>query len=85
MASSLTNRKLSIILIFFLIGILSPLRVNVLTEQSSSNSEEITQIKIMTYNIDRGGESNAYLSVVKEENPDIFFLIETGTWETIII
>ncbi len=37
--------------------------------------------KIMTYNIEESGVNPDWKKVVKEENPDILILIETGTWD----
>jgi len=38
------------------------------------------EIKIMAYNIEESGTNPDWLNVVKEENPDIMILVETGTW-----
>ncbi len=38
------------------------------------------EIKIMAYNIEYSGIDPDWLNVVKEENPDIMILVETGTW-----
>jgi len=38
-------------------------------------------IKIMAYNIQESGIDPDWLEVVKEENPDIMILVETGTWD----
>ncbi|MDF1538221.1 MAG: lamin tail domain-containing protein [Candidatus Thorarchaeota archaeon] len=37
--------------------------------------------KVMSYNIEASGVNADWKQVVKEENPDILVLIETGTWE----
>lgn len=39
------------------------------------------QIKYMTYNIKESGINPQWMDVVKEENPDIVTLVETGTWD----
>ncbi len=39
------------------------------------------ELKIMTYNIEESGINEDWKEVVKEENPDIMILVETGTWE----
>ena len=36
--------------------------------------------KVMTYNIEASGINDDWKQVVKEENPDILILVETGTW-----
>ncbi len=38
-------------------------------------------IKVMSYNIEASGTNPDWIQVVKEENPDILVLIETGTWD----
>jgi len=38
-------------------------------------------IKVMTYNIEESGANPDWLNVVKEENPDIMILVETGLWD----
>lgn len=38
-------------------------------------------IKVMTYNIEDSGANPDWLNVVKEENPDIMILVETGFWD----
>jgi len=38
-------------------------------------------IKIMAYNIKESGIEPDWIEVVKEENPDIMILVETGTWD----
>ncbi|MFW9844840.1 MAG: endonuclease/exonuclease/phosphatase family protein, partial [Candidatus Thorarchaeota archaeon] len=52
-------------------------------EQSISlivdNSEKA--LKVMSYNIEASGTNADWKQVVKEENPDILVLIETGTWD----
>ncbi|TFH02603.1 MAG: hypothetical protein E4H14_17510, partial [Candidatus Thorarchaeota archaeon] len=37
--------------------------------------------KVMSYNIEASGSNSDWKQVVKEENPDILVLIETGTWD----
>ncbi len=37
--------------------------------------------KVMSYNIEESGTNPDWRQVVKEENPDILVLIETGTWD----
>lgn len=37
--------------------------------------------KVMSYNIEESGSNSDWKQVVKEENPDILVLIETGTWD----
>ncbi len=37
--------------------------------------------KVMSYNIEASGSNADWKQVVKEENPDILVLIETGTWD----
>ncbi len=37
--------------------------------------------KIMTYNIEESGTNPDWLTVVKEENPDIVVFVETGSWD----
>jgi hypothetical protein len=37
--------------------------------------------KVMTYNIEASGTNDDWKQVVKEENPDILILVETGTWD----
>ncbi|TFG30406.1 hypothetical protein EU527_14535 [Candidatus Thorarchaeota archaeon] len=39
------------------------------------------EFKVMTYNIEQSGINEDWKEVVKEENPDIMILVETGTWE----
>ena len=39
------------------------------------------EFKVMTYNIEESGINDDWKEVVKEENPDIMILVETGTWE----
>ena len=41
----------------------------------------IHEIKIMAYNIEESGIDSDWMEVVKEENPDIMILVETGTWD----
>ena len=38
-------------------------------------------VKVMTYNIEESGANSDWKEVVKEENPDILILVETGTWD----
>ncbi|MGY5854938.1 MAG: lamin tail domain-containing protein [Candidatus Thorarchaeota archaeon] len=37
--------------------------------------------KVMSYNIEASGTNADWKQVVKEENPDILVLVETGTWD----
>lgn len=37
--------------------------------------------KVMSYNIEASGTNSDWKQVVKEENPDILVLVETGTWD----
>ncbi len=39
------------------------------------------EIKIMTYNIEASGENPDYVKVLKEEDPDIFVMVETGNFD----
>ncbi|MFW9797736.1 MAG: lamin tail domain-containing protein [Candidatus Thorarchaeota archaeon] len=39
------------------------------------------EFKVMTYNIEQSGVNADWKEVVKEENPDIMILVETGTWD----
>jgi endonuclease/exonuclease/phosphatase family metal-dependent hydrolase len=39
------------------------------------------EFKVMSYNIEAGGANADWKEVVKEENPDIMILVETGTWD----
>jgi len=39
------------------------------------------EIKVMAYNIEESGISPDWIEVVKEENPDIMILVETGFWD----
>jgi len=39
------------------------------------------KLKIMAYNIEESGIDPDWMEVVKEENPDIMILVETGTWD----
>lgn len=39
------------------------------------------EIKIMAYNIEESGINPDWMEVVKEENPDIMILVETGYWD----
>ncbi len=39
------------------------------------------EFKVMTYNIEESGINSDWKEVVKEENPDIMILVETGTWD----
>jgi endonuclease/exonuclease/phosphatase family metal-dependent hydrolase len=38
-------------------------------------------LKVMSYNIEAGGANEDWKQVVKEENPDILIVVETGTWD----
>ncbi|MHA1906757.1 MAG: Ig-like domain-containing protein, partial [Candidatus Thorarchaeota archaeon] len=40
-----------------------------------------TAFKVMSYNIEASGTNADWKQVVKEENPDILILVETGTWD----
>ena len=51
-----------------------------------NNSEPSPQIypnvfKVMTYNIEGSGANDDWKQVVKDENPDVLILVETGTWD----
>ncbi|MGY5861769.1 MAG: lamin tail domain-containing protein [Candidatus Thorarchaeota archaeon] len=51
-----------------------------------NNSEPSPQtypnaFKVMTYNIKESGANADWKQVVKDENPDILILVETGTWD----
>ncbi|NHI88853.1 MAG: endonuclease/exonuclease/phosphatase family protein [Candidatus Thorarchaeota archaeon] len=39
------------------------------------------EFKVMTYNIEESGINPDWKEVVKEEDPDIMILVETGTWD----
>ena len=39
------------------------------------------ELKVMTYNIEGSGANADWMNVVKEENPDIMILVETGYWD----
>ncbi|MCY3412370.1 MAG: endonuclease/exonuclease/phosphatase family protein [Candidatus Heimdallarchaeota archaeon] len=70
--------------------------VKVVAEDSKGNSKEISQLftiqhdftpslnedaKVMAYNIKESGIYPEWLDVVKEENPDILMLVETGDFD----
>jgi len=51
-----------------------------------NNSEPSPQVhpnafKVMTYNIEESGANDDWKQVVKDENPDVLILVETGTWD----
>jgi len=55
---------------------------NTVTVDNSGSEEPITDaFKVMTYNIEASGVNEDWKQVVKEENPDILILVETGTWD----
>ena len=43
--------------------------------------DNLDAFKVMSYNIEASGANADWKQVVKEENPDILVLIETGTWD----
>ncbi|OLS20843.1 MAG: hypothetical protein HeimC2_35640 [Candidatus Heimdallarchaeota archaeon LC_2] len=59
--------------------------VATLTHSVIVNQSHIPQldytVKVMTYNIELSGRSPEWLDVMKEENPDIAILVETGIWD----
>ncbi len=54
---------------------------NTSTGQGGVTPDTSTAIKVMSYNIEESGANENWKQVVKEENPDILVLIETGTWD----
>lgn len=40
-------------------------------------------LKVMTYNVQESGLNPTWIDVVKEENPDVAILVETGNWDDI--
>jgi exonuclease III len=48
---------------------------------SQLNPNFTGEFKVMTYNIEAGGANADWKEVVKEENPDIMILVETGNWD----
>ncbi len=42
---------------------------------------DFSSVKIMTYNIEASGTNPLYINVLKEENADIFILVEAGTFD----
>ncbi|MGY5879326.1 MAG: lamin tail domain-containing protein [Candidatus Thorarchaeota archaeon] len=43
--------------------------------------DNLDALKVMSYNIEASGTNADWKQVVKEENPDILVLVETGTWD----
>ena len=43
--------------------------------------DTVERFKIMTYNIEESGVDPDWKEVVREENPDILVLVETGDWD----
>ncbi|RMG33884.1 MAG: hypothetical protein D6732_11180 [Methanobacteriota archaeon] len=39
---------------------------------------DYSAVKFMTYNIEASGQNPGYIDVIKEENPDVLLLVETG-------
>ncbi len=54
-----------------------------ITVTVNNNGPELTYFafKVMAYNIEASGTNDDWKQVVKEENPDILILVETGTWD----
>ncbi|MCK4849218.1 MAG: hypothetical protein KAT16_09345, partial [Candidatus Heimdallarchaeota archaeon] len=45
-------------------------------------NEQINEtVKILNYNIEESGYDPDWKEVIKEENPDIMVLVETGDWD----
>ncbi len=55
--------------------------VTVTVDNSGSSEPTDDAFKVMTYNIEASGANADWKQVVKEENPDILILVETGTWD----
>jgi endonuclease/exonuclease/phosphatase family metal-dependent hydrolase len=55
--------------------------VSVTVDNSGSSEPTDAAFKVMSYNIEASGENADWKQVVKEENPDILILVETGTWD----
>ncbi|MBS3793734.1 MAG: lamin tail domain-containing protein [Candidatus Thorarchaeota archaeon] len=61
---------------------LSGTDTNTVTVDNSETQEPSAEaFKVMTYNIEASGANEDWKQVVKEENPDILILVETGTWD----
>ncbi|TFG12973.1 hypothetical protein EU537_07540 [Candidatus Thorarchaeota archaeon] len=55
---------------------------NTVTIDNTGSQEPISDaFKVMTYNIEASGANEDWKQVVKEENPDILIVVETGTWD----
>jgi len=69
--------------VIFLLLLLLPLLGSLSTNASTLLVTEQTNepIKILNYNIQESGIDPDWKEVVKEENPDIMILIETGDWD----
>ncbi len=56
--------------------------ISVLINNTSSNPPVAGEaIKVMTYNIEQSGADPDWKQVMREENPDIVLLVETGTFD----
>ena len=48
---------------------------------NAKNNTTHNSFKFMTYNIEASGTNPSWFNVVKEEDPDIMILVETGNWD----
>ncbi|MHA2155045.1 MAG: hypothetical protein ACXABU_06885 [Candidatus Hodarchaeales archaeon] len=44
------------------------------------DTEELQLVKIMAYNIQDSGADPDWKEVIREENPDILVIVESGDW-----
>ena len=51
------------------------------TNYVSPSPPDLASLKIMTYNIDASGQNPEFMNVLKEENADIFILVEVGDFD----
>lgn len=72
----------NIVVIFFLLFLFPLLgSTNSYTSIPVVNVQIDEPIKILNYNIERSGIDPDWKEVIKEENPDIMVLVETGDWD----
>ncbi len=55
--------------------------IYVTVENTVSPPPSTGAFKVLSYNIEESGANENWKEVIKEENPDIMILIETGTWD----
>ena len=78
------SRKLAVFVVIALSSVINGVflqQTHLPSPGSCEESSGVSAFKVMNFNVQEGGIHPEWKQLVKEENPDIWIAIETGTWD----